>query len=159
MNDWIGDGLKEAAPILLITGAGGAFGKVIQNTSIVEVIENVGSNAFFTGALFLFIPFLIAAALKTAQGSSTAALVITASLVAPLLTEVGITGAVPLALVVMAIGSGAMVVSHVNDSFFWVVTQFSGMSVTQAYKAQTMATLFQGLAAFATTFILWLILV
>lgn len=159
LNDWIGDGLKEAAPILLITGAGGAFGKVIQNTSIVEVIENVGSNAFFTGALFLFIPFLIAAALKTAQGSSTAALVITASLVAPLLTEVGITGAVQLALVVMAIGSGAMVVSHVNDSFFWVVTQFSGMSVTQAYKAQTMATLFQGLAAFTTTFILWLILV
>src|SRR5699024_6216730 len=93
---------------------------------------------------FIFIPFLIAAALKTAQGSSTAAIVITSTLVAPLLPELGIAGATPLALVVMSIVAGAMVVSHVNDSYFWVVKEFSGMSVTQAYKGQTAGTLVQG---------------
>lgn len=59
----------------------------------------------------------------------------------------------------MAIGAGAMVVSHVNDSYFWVVKEFSGMSVTQAYKAQTAATLLQGIVAFLTTLLLWVILV
>ncbi|WP_339179974.1 GntP family permease [Oceanobacillus sp. FSL W7-1293] len=159
LSEWIGIGLKEAAPILLITGAGGAFGTVISTTPVADYIQRFGDNAFFTGALFLFIPFFIAAALKSAQGSSTAALVITSTLVAPLLLELGIDGAIPLALVVMAIGSGAMMVSHVNDSYFWVVKEFSGMTVTQAYKAQTMATLLQGIVSFVFTFLLWLIFV
>lgn len=159
LTEWVGVGIKEAAPILLITGAGGAFGTVIKATAVADFIQGFGENTFFTGAMFLFIPFLIAAALKTAQGSSTAALVITSTLVAPLLPEVGITGALPLALVVMAIGAGAMVVSHVNDSYFWVVKEFSGMSVTQAYKAQTAGTLLQGIVAMVVTFILWVVLV
>lgn len=159
MTNWIGDALKEAAPILLITGAGGAFGTVIKNTGVADIIQGWDIADVFTGALFLLIPFIIAAALKTAQGSSTTALVITSSLVAPLLPTVGIEGAVPLALVVMAIGAGAMTVSHVNDSFFWVVTQFSGMKVTDAYKAQTMATLLQGVVTIIVSMILWVILV
>lgn len=159
LTDWIGLGLKDAAPILLITGAGGAFGSVISSTSIVDFIEGFGENIFFSGVLFLLVPFLIAAALKSAQGSSTASLVITSTLIAPLLPEAGIEGAVPLALVVMAVGAGAMVVSHVNDSYFWVVKEFSGMSVTQAYKGQTMATLLQGIIAISTTIILWILLI
>ncbi|MFD1362123.1 GntP family permease [Lentibacillus salinarum] len=159
LTDWIGIGIKEAAPILLITGAGGAFGTVITATPVADFIQGFGESAFFTGAMFIFIPFLIAAALKSAQGSSTAALVITSTLVAPLLPEVGVTGAIPLALVVMSVGAGAMVVSHVNDSYFWVVKEFSGMSVTQAYKAQTAGTLLQGIVAIIVTFILWLLLV
>lgn len=159
LTEWIGVAIKDSAPILLITGAGGAFGSVIKATPVADFIQQFGDSAFFTGAMFVFIPFLIAAALKTAQGSSTAALVITSSLVAPLLPQLGITGAVPLALVVMAIGAGAMVVSHVNDSYFWVVKEFSGMSVTQAYKAQTAGTLLQGIVAILVTFILWMILV
>lgn len=159
LTEWIGIGIKEAAPILLITGAGGAFGTVIKATPVADFIQGFGDNAFFTGAMFLFIPFLIAAALKSAQGSSTAAIVIASTLVAPLLTDLGITGAIPLALVVMAVGAGAMVVSHVNDSYFWVVKEFSGMSVTQAYKAQTAGTLLQGVVAITVTFILWILLV
>ncbi|WP_108672069.1 GntP family permease [Peribacillus acanthi] len=159
LTEWISKGLLESAPILLITGAGGAFGGVIKNTGIAEAIQSWSLGDMFSGALFLLIPFLIAAALKTAQGSSTAALVITSSLIAPMLAPMGIDGAVPLALVVMAIGAGAMTVSHVNDSFFWVVTQFSGMKVTDAYKAQTMATLLQGLVTIVFTMILWMVLV
>ncbi|MCZ8538204.1 GntP family permease [Paenisporosarcina quisquiliarum] len=159
LTNWIGEALKESAPILLITGAGGAFGTVIKNTGVAEVLQNMDLGALATGALFLLVPFLIAAALKTAQGSSTAALVITSSLIAPLLPQLGIEGAVPLALVVMAIGAGAMTVSHVNDSFFWVVTQYSGMKVTDAYKAMTMATLLMGITTIAVTMLLWVIMV
>lgn len=159
LTKWIGEGLKEAAPILLITGAGGAFGKVISNSGVADLIGGMNFDALAGGAFFLLVPFFIAAALKTAQGSSTAALVITSTLVAPLLPAMGIEGAIPLALVVMAVGAGAMTVSHVNDSFFWVVTEFSGMKVTDAYKAQTMATLLQGVTTIVVTMILWMILV
>ncbi|WP_203248832.1 GntP family permease [Sporosarcina beigongshangi] len=159
LSGWIGEGIKEAAPILLITGAGGAFGKVISNSGVADLIANMNMDALAGGALFLLIPFIIAAALKTAQGSSTASLVITSTLVAPLLPVMGIEGAVPLALVVMAIGAGAMTVSHVNDSFFWVVTEFSGMKVTDAYKAQTIATLLQGVTTIVVTMVIWMIFV
>lgn len=159
LTGWIGEGLKEAAPILLITGAGGAFGKVISTSGVAELIGEMNFTALAGGALFLLVPFFISAALKTAQGSSTAALVIASTLVAPLLPAMGIEGAIPLALVVMAVGAGAMTVSHVNDSFFWVVTEFSGMKVTDAYKAQTMATLLMGVTTIIFTMILWLIVV
>lgn len=158
LSGWIGDGLKEAAPILLITGAGGAFGRVISNTGVADLIQSMNLD-LFKGALFLLVPFIIAAALKTAQGSTTTALVVTSTLIAPLLPTLGIDGAVPLALIVMAIGAGGMTVSHVNDSFFWVITQFSGMKVTDAYKAQTMATLLQGITTIAVTMLLWVLLV
>ena len=158
LSGWIGDGLKEAAPILLITAAGGAFGRVISNTGVADLIQSMDLD-LFKGALFLLVPFLIAAALKTAQGSTTTALVVTSTLIAPLLPTLGIEGAIPLALIVMAIGAGGMTVSHVNDSFFWVITQFSGMQVTDAYKAQTMATLLQGIVTIAFTMLLWLLLV
>ncbi len=160
LTGWIGESLKEAAPILLITGAGGSFGTVIKNAGVGEMLQEMDLGMFASGTLFLLVPFIVAAALKTAQGSSTTALVITSTLVAPpMLVTLGIEGAVPLALVVMAIGAGAMTVSHVNDSFFWVITQYSGMEVTQAYKAQTVATLLQGLVTIIITMILWWIFV
>lgn len=159
LTGWVGKGITDSGPILLITGAGGAFGEVIKNTGIADIIKGWTSGDLLTGAMFLIISFLIAAALKTAQGSSTASLVITSTLVAPLLPAIGIEGAVPLALVVMAIGAGAMTVSHVNDSYFWVITEFTGMKVTDAYKAQTAATLLQGITTIIVTMILWVILV
>jgi len=159
LTKWVGQGITDAAPILLITGAGGAFGSVIKATPVASLIKGFADGGLLNGALILLIPFVVAAALKSAQGSSTAALVVTSSLIAPMLPTMGIEGAIPLALVVMAIGAGAMTVSHVNDSYFWVVTEFSGMEVTDAYKAQTMATLVQGLTAIVFSIILWVILV
>ena len=159
LSGWIGEGIKDSAVILLLTGAGGAFGSVISVTPVAELIKGFAVGGSMEGAFVLLIPFFVAAALKTAQGSSTAALVITSALVAPLLPEAGIEGAIPLSLVVMAIGAGAMVVSHVNDSYFWVVSMFSGMKVTDAYKAHTMATLLQGVTGILVTMLLWFLLV
>ena len=159
LTGWIGDSLKDAAPILLITAAGGSFGTIIKETGVGDLLQEMDLGSLAEGSLFLLVPFVIAAALKTAQGSSTTALVITSTLIAPMLVTAGIEGAFPLALVVMAIGAGAMTVSHVNDSFFWVVTQYSGMEVTQAYKAQTMATLLQGVTTIIVTIVLWVLFV
>lgn len=158
-NTWIAEGIRLAAPILLITGAGGAFGAILSATPIADLIKGFAGSGLPQGPFVLVLPFVVAACLKTAQGSTTAALVVSATLIAPFLTELGMNSPVQLALMVMAIGSGAMIVSHANDSYFWVVTQFSGMNVRSAYKAMTPATLVQGLAAFATTFILYLVLV
>ncbi|WP_299495001.1 GntP family permease [uncultured Shewanella sp.] len=154
LSQHVSDGLVLAAPILLITGAGGAFGAVLKATPIGDFL---GASLSELG-LGLFMPFLVAAALKSAQGSSTVALVATSALVAPMLDSIGLSSDIGRVLVVMAIGSGAMTVSHANDSFFWVVAQFSKMSVKQAYKAQTMATLIQGLVSISCIYLLSLVL-
>ncbi|MEU6954031.1 hypothetical protein [Streptomyces sp. NPDC045714] len=97
---------------------------------------------------------------ETAQGSGTAALIITSTLARPPLPTLGLDGtlgSIPIGQV-MAIGAGAMVVSHVNDSYFWVVSQFSGMDVKTAYRAHTAATSVQGLSALAAVLVLGAVL-
>ncbi|EOD80479.1 D-glycerate transporter [Grimontia indica] len=150
----VSDAISTAAPILLITGAGGAFGAVLKATGVGPQLGETLS----TLGIGLFMPFIVAAALKTAQGSSTVALVTTSALVAPMLGDLGLATEMGRVLTVLAIGAGAMTVSHANDSFFWVVTQFSKMSVSTAYRAQTIATLIQGLTGIVTVYILSLIL-
>ncbi|EJL6683139.1 GntP family permease [Vibrio cholerae] len=150
----ISQGITAAAPILLITGAGGAFGAVLKATPLGDYLGTTLS-ALGVG---IFMPFIVAAALKSAQGSSTVALVTTSALVAPLLGQLGLDSEMGRALTVMAIGAGAMTVSHANDSFFWVVSQFSRMSVGLAYRAQTMATLVQGVTTMAVVYVLSLVL-
>lgn len=150
----ISQGITSAAPILLITGAGGAFGAVLKATELGSYLGETLSSY----GVGIFMPFIVAAALKTAQGSSTVALVTTSALVAPMLAQLGLDTEMGRVLTVMAIGAGAMTVSHANDSFFWVVSQFSRMNVGLAYRAQTTATLIQGVTAMALVYLLSLIL-
>jgi len=151
---WLGEAVISAAGIIIITGCGGAFGKVLQNSQISDVIaENLGRAS----GLNIWLPFIIAAALKTAQGSSTVAIITTAGIVAPLLGALGLDTATARALVVVSVGAGSMVVSHANDSFFWVVTGLSNMSVKQGYKLQTLGTLVEGLAAAIALWVISLI--
>jgi GntP family gluconate:H+ symporter len=139
-DSWAGEGIKNAAIILVITGAGGAFGAILKASPMAQFI-NTNLAGLQIGIL---LPFLISAALKTAQGSSTVAIITTASIMAPLLAPLGLNPA----LTVLAIGAGAMVVSHANDSYFWVVSKFSDMPVATSYKAYTTATLLEGVVAF-----------
>lgn len=160
LTKWMSEGLLDAAVIIMITGAGGSLGAVIKASPISDYVKTlIDGNVAFVGVGALIITFLIAAVLKTAQGSSTASLVITSTIMMPLLPSLGLDamlGTVPIGqmLTVMAIGCGAMVVSHVNDSYFWVVTQFSKMSLPTAYRAQTLATLVQGLVGIVVVSIL-----
>ena len=141
--DWVAKGLKSAGVIILITGAGGSFGNVLRATDIAEIIGNT-----FSGInIGIFLPFIIAAILKSAQGSSTVSIITTAAIVSPLLGSLGIEGDYMVALTVLAIGAGAMTVSHLNDSYFWVVAQFSDMETSTALKGHTIATLVQGITA------------
>ena len=146
--------LKTVGPILFVTAAGGVLGKVISSSDMVNFIK---ANASVLETLGIFFPFLLAAILKSAQGSSTVAITTTAGIVAPLLSVLGFTTPAEIALVVMAIGAGAMTVSHANDSYFWVVTNFGEMKPEEGYKSQTLMTLIIGLAAMVEIFILNLI--
>jgi len=142
-DGWIGESVVAASSIIIITGSGGAFGKVLQESGIASVI----GDYLATANLGIFLPFIIAAGIKTAQGSSTVSIITTAGIMAPLLTSLGLDSEAARALVVISIGAGAMVVSHANDSYFWVVTQFSGLDINQGYRLQTLGTLIEGIAA------------
>ena len=148
------DTLKTVGPILFVTAAGGVLGKVISSSDMVNFITE---HASVLQAMGIFFPFLLAAILKSAQGSSTVAITTTAGIVAPLLSVLGFTSPAEISLVVMAIGAGAMTVSHANDSDFWVVTNFGEMKPEEGYKTQTLMTLVIGLAAMVEIFILSLI--
>jgi GntP family gluconate:H+ symporter len=147
---WVGKAMTSAATIILITGAGGAFGKVLQNSGLADSI-----GEFLSGMdLGIWLPFIIAATIKSAQGSSTVALITTSSIIFPLLPSLGYDSEIGRALTVLAVGAGAMVVSHANDSFFWVVTQMSNMNVKTGYKIQSLGTLVIGTTA---GFVLWIL--
>jgi len=155
LTGWIGDGISAAAPIILITGAGGAFGTILKETQIGETLGNMLAGY----QLGIFLPFIVAAAFKTAQGSYTVALIATSALIAPLLPVIGLDSLYGKVLAVLATGAGAMTVSHANDSYFWVVTQFSGMDVKTGYKTHTLATLIQGTTSMLFIFLLSLLFI
>ncbi len=151
---WVGEGLLQAASIILITGAGGAFGKVLQNSGITTTLAD-NLVHFHLG---IWLPFVIAAAIKTAQGSSTVAIITTASIVSSMLATLGVENASQVALTVVMIGAGSMVVSHANDSYFWVVTQFSRMSITQGYKYYSLGGVIEGITAGIMTWVIFILL-
>jgi GntP family gluconate:H+ symporter len=146
---WVGKALTDASNIILITGAGGIFGTILQNSGIATVL----ADSLSTANLGIWLPFLLCAAIKTAQGSSTVALITTASIIAPLLISLGFTTEIEKALIVSAIGAGAMVVSHANDSGFWILTQFSGIDVKTGYRVYTLGTLVVGTFAASLVFL------
>ncbi len=155
------ESLKIAGPILFITAAGGVLGNVITEAGFVNFIKE---NATAIKAIGIFFPFIISAVLKTAQGSSTVAIITTASIMGAfsadnsLMQTLGFTSEISAALCVMAIASGAMCVSHANDSYFWVVTNFSKMSAEQGYRTQTAMTFIMGIVGIISVYILSLVL-
>ena len=155
------ESLKIAGPILFITAAGGVLGNVITEAGFVNFIKE---NASTIKAVGIFFPFIISAVLKTAQGSSTVAIITTASIMGAfsdgnsLMYILGFTSEISAALCVMAIASGAMCVSHANDSYFWVVTNFSKMTADQGYRTQTAMTFIMGVVGMISVYILSLVL-
>ena len=144
--------LKTAGPIIFITAAGGVLGAVVVASGFVDIIKESGDSLKVLGVVF---PFLIAAILKSAQGSSTVAITTTASMMGmfsdsgSMMNALGFTTPLAATLVVMAIGAGAMTVSHANDSYFWVVTGFGGIKAGDGYRTMTLMTLIMGITAIA----------
>jgi gluconate:H+ symporter, GntP family len=155
LHTWISVALKDAGIILLITGAGGSFGAVIKASGIDLLLKETIVTTAGQGIVFLMIGFLLAAILKTAQGSSTSSIIISSSLLAPLAATSGFTSPAQLSVLIVAIGGGAMTVSHANDSYFWVVSQFSGIAPRDAFRSFTWLTLSQGITALLSAIILF----
>lgn len=132
-SGWIGEAILGAAFIVLITGAGGAFGRVLLNSGFAQEFGHTMS----AWGLGLWLPFVICAVIRAAQGSATVAIITTAGIIAPLLPALGLDSEIGRALAVVAIGSGGFFASHANDSFFWVVTQMSGMTPGDGYRLLT----------------------
>jgi GntP family gluconate:H+ symporter len=147
----IEQGLKIAAPILLITAMGGALGSVIKELPLTEYLSAIDGLEYFG----LILPFGIAALLKTAQGSSTVAIITTASIIFPILSQLGLSSELDKVWVIIAIGTGSMTVSHANDSYFWIVSQMGEIDVKTAYRHHTFATLIQGITGLLVVLLLW----
>ena len=152
---WITEGVTNSAGILAITGAGGSFGAILQKLPIADAL----SASLLGLGVGVFLPFIIAALLKTAMGASTVAMITTSAMIAPMMPALGFTSPLAKVLVIMAIGAGSMTVSHANDSYFWVVSQFSDMDTKDAYKCQTGMTAVMGVTTIIVVFILSLIFV
>ncbi len=144
VNSLIESAIEKAGPILIVTGAGGMFGLVIKETGVGAY---AGEFLLQTG-IGLAIPFLITSILKTAQGSSTVAIITAASLIAPMLPTLGLDTEAGKILVMLAMGAGSMMVSHANDSYFWVVSRFSGIASGVTLKVYSSATIVMGLTTF-----------
>ncbi len=150
INKLLHDSLEKAGTILLITGAGGAFGAILAATNIgthfaaMPVLSTVG----------ILFPFLLAFVLKTAQGSSTVAIITAASIVLPLLPVLGLDSENGKLICVLAMGAGSMMISHANDSYFWVIAKFSGIDMKAMLKVYSTATILMGTSAII---LIWLL--
>jgi gluconate:H+ symporter, GntP family len=149
VNEVFSEAIEKAGPILIVTAAGGMFGMVIKATGTGEAMGKLltGTN------LGLFVPFLIAIVLKTAQGSSTVAIITTASFVFPMLSILGLDSEWGRLFAILSMGAGSMVVSHANDSYFWVVANFSEIDPDAALKVYSSSTLVMGLVVFGCVWI------
>ena len=146
---WVTQGVTDSAAILAITGAGGSFGAILK---LLPIADSVGG--LVSSGLGVLIPFIIAMILKLAMGASTVAMITTASMMAPLMESMGYTSPLARVLVVLAIGAGSMVASHANDSYFWVVSQFSDMKTEEAYRCQTGMTAVMGITVIIVLFVI-----
>ncbi|MFJ2471222.1 GntP family transporter [Glutamicibacter sp. NPDC087583] len=146
--------LAPAAIVILVTGAGGVFGKVLTESGIGTVLAQSLAAA---GLPIIVMAFILAAILRASQGSATVAIITTTGLLAAAV-EAGDFSTVQTVLILVAVGFGAFGLSHVNDSGFWIVTRFLGLSVAEGLRTWTVLTTVLGVAGFALTAITYAII-
>ncbi|MFK7948841.1 MAG: GntP family permease [Saprospiraceae bacterium] len=140
--------MAPAGIIILLTGAGGVFKQMLVNTGTGEMLANYFAN---NGVNFFLFAFLSAGIIRVLQGSATVAMITAASITAPLLTME--TTEIDKALMVIAIAAGASMLSHVNDSGFWLVSKYLGLTEKQTFRSWTMMTTLLAIVGFLTVFL------
>ncbi|MGM1054436.1 MAG: GntP family permease [Bacteroidota bacterium] len=145
---------QAAGIIILLTGAGGAFKQILINTGAGEMIATALNNSFFNPLVF---GFIVAALVRILQGSSTVAMITAAGITAPVLAQ-GMYSVQEVSLIVIAIASGATILSHVNDSGFWLVGQYLGLTEKQTFKSWTMMTTIIAFVGLSMSLLMWFIL-
>lgn len=151
LSDVAGSALPGVAVVILVAGAGGAFGKVLVATHIGDAVSTTLQS---TGLPILALAFLFTMVLRAAQGSATVALVTTAGVIAPLVAAGGY-GPNQLALICLAMGAGGLALSHVNDAGYWIVVKLTGLSVKDGLRTWTVLTTIGGIVGFLLTAALW----
>lgn len=145
--------LGPVASVILITGAGGMFGGVLRASGIGDALsgamDSIGLPVFVAG-------FFIATALRVAQGSATVALITATGLVQPAIQAAGYQG-LELSAIVIAIAAGSVMLSHVNDSGFWLVGRFFNMDIKTTFKTWTVMQTLVGLLGFAFAGLIFLL--
>ncbi|MFE5143379.1 GntP family permease [Streptomyces fagopyri] len=137
--------LKPVGNILLVVGAGGVFGAVLKGSGVAQALSDTFNDV---GLPVVVLAYLISLVLRVAQGSATVAIVTTAGIVAPLLTE-GDHSQAFVALVIMAISAGSIFASHVNDGGFWMVAKYFGITERDTLKTWTVLESVLSVAGFA----------
>jgi GntP family gluconate:H+ symporter len=155
VEEIVGGALGPVCAIILITGAGGMFGGVLRTSGIGDALADSLES---TGLPVIVAAFVIALALRVAQGSATVAITTAAGLIAPAVAATSGLSSIDLALIVIAIASGATALSHVNDSGFWLVGRFLGMDVKTTLKTWTVMETLIGFIGFGLAFGLSLVL-
>ncbi|WP_305402737.1 GntP family permease [Photobacterium leiognathi] len=140
-----GDSLAPICAVILVTGAGGMFGGVLRASGIGDALANLMSDM---GMPVIVAAFLVSTALRVAQGSATVALTTTAALIAPMVAATTGLSALDLCFIVIAIASGATVLSHFNDSGFWLVGKLLDMDEKTTLKTWTVMETLLGTIAF-----------
>lgn len=148
------EGLQRAfeptAAIILVTGAGGAFKQVLIDTGAGEALSNVMLSS---GIAPITAGFVLAGLIRAAQGSATVAMLTAAGLTAPIATAAGL-GQLDLALMTVAIAAGATIISHVNDSGFWLVSKYFDLSVADTLRTWTISSTLVGCIGFVVILII-----
>ncbi|ANP73272.1 GntP family transporter [Cryobacterium arcticum] len=145
--------LPPAAIVILVTGAGGAFAKVLTESGIGTALSDALTA---TGLPILVLAFLISLVLRVSQGSATVAILSTAGLIAENVAASDYS-VIQVALITLSVAFGALGLSHVNDSGFWVVTRYLGLSVADGLRTWTVLTTVLGVAGFLIVSLLWLV--
>jgi GntP family gluconate:H+ symporter len=145
INSVISESVLKAGPILIITASGGMFGMVIRSTGIGETLGSMLSGT----SAGIIVPFIIAFLMKTAQGSSTVAIITSASFVAPMLPMLGLDTESGRLFATLSMGAGSMMISHANDSYFWVVNNFGELDINTTLKVYSTSTMIMGIVVFA----------
>jgi GntP family gluconate:H+ symporter len=146
----LSEGAEKAGGILVIIGAGGAFGAVLSATNPASHFENMSAGE----GMGILLPFLIAFALKTAQGSSTVAIITASTLVFPLLPVLGMDSENGRLLAVLAMGAGSMMISHANDAYFWVISNFSGLDMRTMLRVYSVSSILMGITTLLMVYLL-----
>ena len=149
-----GEALKTAGQIVLIVGAGGAFGSVLKASPLQDIL----TNAFSGLEIGILAPFIIGFIFRTCVGSATVAMVTAATMISPLLDVLGMVTPMGRVIAMLACAAGGFMVYHGNDDFFWVVTSTSEMDTSTAYKTLPLASIAQSMVALVMVFILKTIL-
>ena len=144
VNHLLETAIEKAGPILAIIAIGGAFGEIIKMLDLGKVFGTTITQ-YHVG---LLIPFILTVIFKTAQGSSTVAIISSASIIFPLLPSLGLDSEWGRQITLMAMGAGSMMVSHANDAYFWVVSRFGNLSTDLALKSYTIMTVLMGITTF-----------